>query len=271
MSLSFPYRANRVQFLEPSIVIDAENLEKVQEAIGYRFDDLELLAEALTHASVAEHRLKSNERLEFLGDAILGVVVCERLFELFPTYLEGELTKIKSAVVSRRTCSEIAADLGLEQFLLLGKGMTGRLPLPRSLGAAAYESVIAAIYLDAGLDAARDFILETISAHIREADESEHQRNFKSQLQQHAQKSLSATPVYEMLDEKGPDHSKCFEVCAALNGRRFNSAWGPSKREAEQLAARRALQELGVLEHDEEPDPTDEGITSEPPSYAADI
>ncbi len=251
--------------------MDAENLEKVQEAIGYRFHNLELLAEALTHASVAEHRLKSNERLEFLGDAILGVIVCERLFELFPTYLEGELTKIKSAVVSRRTCSEIAADLGLEQFLLLGKGMTGRLPLPRSLGAAAYESVIAAIYLDAGLDSAREFILETISSHIREADESEHQRNFKSQLQQHAQKSLAATPVYEMLDEKGPDHSKCFEVCAALNGRRFNSAWGPSKREAEQLAARRALQELGVLDDDEDPDATDEGITSESANLPADI
>jgi len=219
----------------------------VEEAIGYRFQNPDFLAEALVHASSAETRLKSNERLEFLGDAVLGVVVCQRLFERFPRYLEGELTKIKSAVVSRKACSEIATELGLPEHLTLGKGMTSRMPLPSSLAAAAYEAVIAAIYLDGGLDEARRFILSSLDEYISAADESDHQHNFKSQLQQHAQKILSSTPVYELLDEQGPDHAKCFEVCVTIRGRRFNGAWGPSKREAEQLAARRALEELGVL------------------------
>jgi ribonuclease-3 len=111
-----------------------------------------------------------------------------------------------------------------------------------------YESLIAAIYLDSGsLDAAKEFILRTASAHITQAAESEHQRNFKSQLQQHAQKMLGATPIYELLDEKGPDHSKCFEVGVVIRGKRYGSAWGPSKKEAEQKAAYLALRELDAV------------------------
>ena len=228
-------------------VPDVESLEAVQEVVGYRFANLDLLVKSLTHASVAETRLKSNERLEFLGDAILGAVVCQRLFETFPTYLEGQLTKIKSSVVSGKTCCEVATRIGIPQYLVLGKGMTGRTPLPDSLAAAAYEAIIGAIYLDGGLEPAQRFILDTMEDPIRAADSSEHQHNYKSQLQQHAQKVLSATPVYELLDEQGPDHSKCFEVCVTVRGRRFSGAWGPSKREAEQLAARRALEELDIL------------------------
>jgi len=230
-------------------VIDPITLQEVQAALGYTFKDARLLVSALTHASIADARVNSNERLEFLGDAILGIVVCNELYRLFPDYLEGELTKIKSAVVSRRTCAVISRELTLPKFLILGKGMSGRAQLPSSLAAAVYESLIAAIYLDSGsMEITCDFILKSASSHIRQAAESEHQRNFKSQLQQYAQKILSATPIYDLLDEKGPDHSKCFEVSVIIRGRRFGSAWGPSKKEAEQKAAYLALRELEVVQ-----------------------
>jgi ribonuclease III len=229
-------------------VTEEEALQGVQQAIGYTFKDPALLAAALTHASSADCRLHSNERLEFLGDAVLGMVVCTDLYRQFPEYLEGELTKIKSAVVSRKTCAQISRELELPQYLFLGKGMSGRAPLPSSLAAAVYESLIAAVFLDSNsLDVARDFILRTVSEHIRQAVASEHQRNYKSQLQQHAQRFMCATPMYDLLDEKGPDHSKCFEVSVVIQGHRFTSAWGPSKKEAEQKAAYLALREMNAV------------------------
>ncbi|NWG32601.1 MAG: hypothetical protein HXY29_14070 [Rhodocyclaceae bacterium] len=121
--------------------------------------------------------------------------------------------------------------------------------MPHSLAAAVYESLIAAIYIDSGdLEVARRFILRTASHHLEQAARSEHQRNFKSQLQQYAQKVLCATPIYDLLDEKGPDHSKCFEVSVVVQGRRYASAWGPSKKEAEQKAAYLALRELNAVD-----------------------
>ncbi|MCG8586877.1 MAG: ribonuclease III, partial [Pirellulales bacterium] len=119
-----------------------------EERIGYSFKDKRLLLAALTHASGAQHRLTSNERLEFLGDAILGAVVCEMLYRQFPEYLEGDLTKIKSAVVSRQSCAKISNALGLEECLFLGKGMTTAPTLPSSLLSDVLESLIAALYLD---------------------------------------------------------------------------------------------------------------------------
>jgi ribonuclease III len=237
-------------------VSDLEALQSLQEAIGYTFRNPQLLVSALTHASIADSRVNSNERLEFLGDAILGVAVCDHLYRLFPDYLEGEMTKIKSAVVSRRTCALIARDLGLPTHLYIGKGMSSRGQLPSSVAAAVYEALIAAVYLDSeSLDRACRFVLDTAATHIARATESEHQRNFKSQLQQYAQQVLSGTPNYELLDEKGPDHSKCFEVGVVIKGRRYSSAWGPSKKEAEQKAAYLALRELDAVEFTAEFEP----------------
>lgn len=209
-----------------------------------------MLHRALTHASLADHRLESNERLEFLGDAVLGLVVCENLYRTFPDELEGELTKLKSSVVSRRTCAEIADHIQLTPLIFLGKGMDGRDSIPTSLRAAVFESIIGAIFIDGGFEAARKFILEHVSDHIEAAVESEHQHNFKSLLQQHVQRNLSATPHYEQLDEKGPDHSKCFEICVTIGSRRFKSAWANSKKEAEQQAAFLAMQEINQPEFD---------------------
>ncbi len=217
-----------------------------QEAIDYQFQNEELLNAALTHASVANTRLESNERLEFLGDAVLGMVVCEELYRSYGEHLEGDLTKIKSVVVSRQVCAEIAHSLGVSDLLYLGKGMRDRNGVPSSLKAAVFESLIAAIYLDGGMEPAREFILQHIRPHISRVAKSETQQNYKSYLQQYAQKNLSATPQYEALDEQGPDHSKCFEVCVTIGDRRFHSAWGTSKKEAEQKAALRALQEIGI-------------------------
>jgi len=232
-------------------VVEQSTIEKCQDLIEYEFKNTELLELALTHSSVAPTRVESNERLEFLGDSVLGLVVCQNLYENCQSLLEGEMTKIKSTVVSRQTCSEVAESIGLSPLLLLGKGMTRSGKLPQSICAAVFESLIGAIYVDAGLDVAREFILRHISPYIEEALINEHQRNFKSLLQQHAQREWGTTPAYRLLDEKGPDHSKCFEIAVSVNGMNFVSAWGKNKKEAEQEAARRALVELGVINDDD--------------------
>ncbi len=219
-------------------------LESCEARIGYKFLDRGLLRAALTHASGAQHRLASNERLEFLGDAILGAVVCELLFRQFPELLEGELTRIKSVVVSRLTCAKISQSLGLEEFLILGKGMTTSPNVPPSVLADVFESLVAAMQLDGGPQGAREFIERHVQAEIDAAAGCAHGSNYKSQLQQLAQRELGSTPTYQLMDEKGPDHSKCFKVSAQIARRRYTAAWGSNKKEAEQRAARNALSEI---------------------------
>ncbi|HEX3724811.1 MAG TPA: ribonuclease III [Pirellulales bacterium] len=219
-------------------------LERCEHRIGYVFRDKALLVAALTHASGAHHRLASNERLEFLGDAILGAVVCELLYCQYPDYLEGDLTKIKSVVVSRQTCAKISEALGLQEFLILGKGMSSHPNVPPSLLADVFESLAAAIYLDGGDPSARDFIQRYMGPEIDLAAAGELGGNYKSLLQQLAQRENGSTPAYLLLDEKGPDHSKCFKISAQIGSQQFQAAWGRNKKEAEQRAARNALSEL---------------------------
>jgi ribonuclease-3 len=221
-------------------------IETIEQLLGHRFNDHELLARALTHASLVDSRLQSNERLEFLGDAVLGLVVCSDLYNSFCDQLEGEMTKIKSTVVSRKVCAEIAQGLGLDELLRLGKGMSKHASLPGSVLAAVFESLVGALYLDGGLEKAREFVLRVMRPRIEAAARSGHQQNFKSVLQQSAQQTLGQTPQYLVLDEKGPDHAKCFEVAVEIGARRFSSCWGPSKKQAEQDAALLALKELGI-------------------------
>lgn len=229
--------------------MDEETLQQIEQITGYKFSSHNLLQKAFTHSSAVDNRFLSNERLEFFGDSILAVVICQVLFERFPGYLEGDLTKIKSMLVSRKTCTRVAKQLGLQQFLKLGKGMVNSQPLSGSLSAGLLEALIAAIYIDGGLEAARSFITKTFASALESADSEQAQDNFKSLLQQYAQQHLSSTPVYELLDEKGPDHDKCFESVVIINDRHFPSAWGTNKKEAEQKAAFNALVELGVLEN----------------------
>ncbi len=223
---------------------DAEVLEECQKAIGYQFRQADLLRAALTHTSSADTRLSSNERLEFLGDAILGLVTCEQLFQRFPDYEEGDLTRVKSVVVSRRTCARISRALNLGDYLFLGKGMHQHAVVPLSLLADVFESLVAAIYLDGGLEAAKTFILKYIGPEIEEVAEGAHGGNFKSLLQQVSQREFNATPQYLLLDEKGPDHSKCFKIAAAIGRHRYHAAWGRNKKEAEQKAAMNALAQI---------------------------
>ncbi len=220
------------------------HLERCEQRIGYTFRDKSLLQAALTHASGADRRWLSNERLEFLGDAILGAIVCEMLYRRYPTYLEGELTRIKSVVVSRQTCAKISSMLGLEECLILGKGMSGPAGLPSSLLADVFESLVAAIYLDGGHEAARQFVARHLEHEIDLAEDEQTGGNYKSILQQLAQREHGITPVYYVLDEKGPDHSKCFKVAAQIGHQRFPPAWGRNKKEAEQRAARNALSQI---------------------------
>ena len=227
--------------------MEKETLQQIEQIIGYRFANRNLLSKAFTHSSAVENRFLSNERLEFLGDSVLAVAICRTIFERFPGYLEGDLTKIKSMLVSRRTCADIAKQLGLQKFLKVGKGMTSSRALTGSLAAGLLESVIAAIYLDGGLKAACDFILRNFSPLIDQTNAEQDQGNFKSLLQQYAQQHFNTTPVYELLDEKGPDHNRCFESEVIVAGRHFSSAWGTNKKEAEQKAAFNALIELGLL------------------------
>ncbi len=222
-------------------------LESAEKALGHRFKDPSLLVRAFTHASIAEQRVESNERMEFLGDSVLGLVVSERIYQRYPALLEGEMTKIKSTAVSRQTCAMIARSLGLDVLLITGKGMQHTEAMPPSLAAAVLEAVIAAIYLDGGFEAVQRFICPLVDPLIDRAAASGHQENFKSVLQQHAQQRGDPTPLYRVLDEKGPDHAKCFKVCVEIGARRFTASWGQSKKQAEQSAALNALTELGLV------------------------
>ncbi len=234
---------------------EAEILEECQNAIGYHFRQPELLRAALTHASGANTRLASNERLEFLGDSVLGLVTCEQVYLRFPDYQEGDLTKVKSVVVSRRTCARFSKALNLGAFMFLGRGMNaGTERVPSSLLADVYESLVGAIFLDGGLEAARPFILRHLGPEIEEVAEGAHGGNFKSLLQQVAQREFSSTPQYVLLDEKGPDHSKCFKIAAQIGRHTYAGAWGRNKKEAEQRAAMNAYAQINgepvPFEHD---------------------
>ena len=225
-------------FLGSSSVED--NLAACERALNYQFKDRSLLLRCLTHSSIARTRLDSNERLEFLGDAILGTVVCELLFRRFPEKTEGELTRIKSVVVSRTTCAKLRADLKLGECLRLGKGLSDFDKIPPSVQAAVFESIIAGLYLDGGMEVVKPFLIRLIEPEIERTVESSHGRNYKSLLQQMVQKNQRGTPIYQLIEEVGPDHLKNFKIAAVVGTESYPAAWGPNTKEAEQRAAENA-------------------------------
>ena len=227
-----------------------QELQEIERILDYHFSDRELLKQTFTHSSSANKRHFSNERLEFFGDSVLSLIICEELFKRFPRHLEGNMTKIKSMLVSRRTCSKIIRNLNLQDYLHIGKGMVGSKALSGSIAAGLLEAIIAAVYLDGGFEAAKKFILANFDKYLTEADEEIAHGNFKSLLQQYAQQNFNAVPIYEMLDEKGPDHNKCFETQAVIDKNHYPSAWGVNKKESEQKAAFNALVALGILEEE---------------------
>jgi len=224
--------------------VSEEILRECQEALGYRFIKPELLGRALTHASRKTEDLPSNERLEFLGDAVLGMVISEYLFDTHPDLTEGEMTQIKSVVVSRPALAVESERLGLWRFLSVGKGMASLEELPASLLANVFEAVTGAIYLDAGLGAAREFILRNLSSQIELVENDRHHKNYKSILQELSQREFNELPVYHVLKEEGPDHMKSFLVATVIGNKNYESAWGRSKKEAEQNSAMATLRRL---------------------------
>ena len=229
---------------ERTVPRDRAILDDCQTAVGYRFQKPELLKAALTHTSGANTRAGSNERLEFLGDSVLGLVTCEQLYHRFPDYQEGDLTKVKSVVVSRKTCAAFSQELGLGEFLILGKGVGHFGELPSNILADVFESLVAAVFLDGGWDAAREFVLRFVGPEIERVAQDAVGANAKSEFQHLVQRHYGEAPRYYLLDEQGPDNRKCFKVAAAADGHQFPPAWGRNKKEAELKAALNGLAEM---------------------------
>lgn len=220
-------------------------LEKLQFLLGIKFKDKRMLERALIHRSyLNEHfpELPDNERLEYLGDSVLGLIVNEYLFKHFEDYQEGELAKIKSVVVSEDVLAEVAHDLNIGSFLLMGKGEEstgGR--LRASILANTLEAIIGAYYLDSGLRDSRRFVLGFLKKHIDRIDRMTYQRDPKTTLQEYVQKKYKERPLYEVVGETGPDHNKEFRVRLVIKGKEIMTGSGSSKRKAEMSAAAAVL------------------------------
>lgn len=228
-----------------------EEFKKFQERIGYSFDNEKLLYQAFTHSSyVNEHRKKpyeDNERLEFLGDAVLELTISQFLFKKYPLMSEGELTKLRAAIVCEPSLVSFANSLSFGSLILLGKGeeMTGGRARPALL-ADVFEAFIGALYLDQGLHTVVRFLDEFVIPKINEGAFS-HVMDFKSQLQELVQRDTKGTLEYKILLEKGPAHNREFVSVVSLNGETYGTGSGKSKKEAEQHAAQEALSKLQKL------------------------
>ena len=227
-----------------------ETLRQLEEKIGVRFRDISLLNQALVHRSYLDgrsvNRIESNERMEFLGDSVLGLVVNEHLYRKHPQENEGDLTKIKSLVVSRQILAQKAEETGLGRFLLLSASESEAGGRNRaSIIADALEALIGAIYLDQGLPAAQRFVRGIILDEMKEITENEDHLNYKSLLQERVQGERKSHPVYRIRREIGPDHEKMFHVDVSVGGQVAGHGEGRTKKEAEQAAARSALERTG--------------------------
>ena len=222
-------------------------IKDLEAAIGYKFHNIALLQNALAHSSYANERwhnsLMSNERLEFLGDSILGMCVAEYLYRSFPDRPEGELTRMRADMVCEQTLAAVAGRIGLGDHLLLGRGEEqGGGRNRNSILADAVESVIAATFLDGGMDAAKQFIQKFILVEV--PVKKLHNVDYKTSLQELVQQKKNQILTYAMVGESGPDHDKRFEVEVSLNGKVVGLGSGSSKKRAEQDAARVAIEAL---------------------------
>ncbi len=218
---------------------------ELEEKLKYRFRDQRLLSQALTHSSATADALADNERMEFLGDAILALVVSEELFRVQAACDEGELTRFKSNAVSTSSLARCGRRLALERYAILGKGIDPA-NLPPSVYANLVEALLAAVYLDAELETARKVVLGLLADEIEAAVSGERDKNYKSILQEHVQRELGQAPQYRVVRESGPDHGKTFIISAVIDGVSYPPAEGQSKKQAEQRAAACALESLGV-------------------------
>lgn len=231
----------------------ASHLEELQEVLGYRFKQSELLIQALVHRSFVHenpHQHQAdNETFEFLGDSVLSLAVSHTLLERFPDYNEGDLSRLRSSIVNERELAKVAMDVDLGEHLLLGKGEElsgGR--QKASLLADSLEALLGAIYLDGGLNACIEVVKRLFHAYLS-SEQLEHplktlDKDYKTQLQELTQARFRLTPIYFLEAEEGPDHDKTFHVSVALEGQMLAHGSGKSKKEAQQEAARKALEDL---------------------------
>lgn len=216
------------------------------ERLGHAFGSADLLLEALTHTTFSNENPGhlSNQRLEFLGDAIVGLVVADYLFHRFEDLPEGDLTKIRAAVVCEPALAARARHLGVGAWLRFGKGEAGTGCDRDSILADAFEALVGALYLDGGMENARSFVLRELVPLVGDAQRGRVQTDFKTRLQEALQRTHLEGPVYRLLGEEGPSHNKRFHVGVFHRGSQLGSGWGKNKKEAEQEAAREALNSL---------------------------
>ncbi len=224
----------------------------LENKLGYSFRDIELINQALVHSSYANEKGQkshsSYERLEFLGDAVLQLIVSDYLYAKYPDFPEGELTKLRSRIVCESTLVECAKTLNLGEYMYFGRGeeLTGGRERA-SILADCFESVVAAIYLDGGMGNARSFVLRNMDKKIMDAVMGKIFIDYKTRLQEVIQARKITQIRYVVLDEKGPDHNKIFEMNVVINDRIVGTGVGRSKKEAEQLAAKMALGRIDVF------------------------
>lgn len=225
----------------------------LQKRLGYQFQNLRLLRQALTHRSYANElddpEFEDNEKLEFLGDSILGFVISDLLYRTFPRFREGDLSRVKSHVVSEPFLARLARELEIGPFLLLGKGEAASGGQNKSsLLSNCYEALVAAIYLDGGVEPAWDFLIRCFKDRVVSLIRNRHILDHKSLLQEHSQEVFNCIPYYRLRRITGPDHDRTFEVDLIIKGEVFSVGTGKNKKEAEQTAAKAALSKLNINE-----------------------
>lgn len=245
-------RRTTVRYQMSIVKCIVKDLSHFEEKLSLKFENQDLLLQALTHRSYLNEKpswgLGHNERLEFLGDAVLELVVTEYLYQKFPEKPEGDLTSYRAALVNAKMLSEIAEEIGLNDFLLLSRGETKDVGRARQyILANTLESLVGAIYLDQGYGAASDFIGRVVTTHLTEVLEKKLYKDPKSLFQEEAQERVGITPGYEVLQEWGPDHDKHFIVGVFLGKEKIAEGEGPSKQTAQEEAARNGLHIKGWI------------------------
>jgi ribonuclease III len=226
---------------------------RLQKRLGYQFRNISLLRQSLTHRSFANEsgdpKIEDNEKLEFLGDSVIGFVISDLLYQRFPRFREGDLSRVKSHVVSEPFLARLARELDLGAFLLLGKGEAASGGHNKSsLLSNCYEALVAAIYLDGGIEPAWDFLIRCFKERIESLIRNRRILDHKSLLQEHSQELFNCIPFYRLRRIKGPDHDRTFEVDLIIKGEVFSVGAGKNKKEAEQSAAKSALSKLNINE-----------------------
>ena len=224
-------------------------MEALEERLGYKFKNINLLKNSLTHSSYANEvrgGFSSNERLEFLGDSVLSVIVSDYIYKHYPNMPEGELTKLRASLVCEKSLCTFSRELHLGEFLMLGKGEEKGGGRERdSILADAFEAVLAAMYLDGGMEVARQHVLRFVLPELNHTDD-EVFKDYKTALQEIIQRNPEEEVTYILTDESGPDHDKLFTVEVHLNSNVIGTGSGKSKKQAEQSAAKQALQLMGA-------------------------